>query len=67
MIQENKIKKEKERAARLDSARSGQPRRPMHALGHNLAREKPDPFCLFILFGLLLYKYFSIYNPINST
>ena len=50
MIQENKIKGEKKRAARLDSARLGQPRRPMHALGHNLAREKPDPFCFFILF-----------------
>ena len=51
MIQEKKRKKkERERAERLDSARLGQPRRPMHALGHNLAREKPDPFCLFILF-----------------
>jgi len=50
MIQENKIKGQKKRAARLDSARLGQPRRPMHALGHNLAREKPDPFCLFFLF-----------------
>jgi len=50
MIQENKIKREKERAARLDSAGLGQPRPPMHALGHNLAREKPDPFCLFIIF-----------------
>ena len=55
MIQEKKRKKkERERAERLDSARLGQPRRPMHALGHNLAREKPDPFCLFILFYFIL-------------